>query len=319
MNTIKILIWYFSISNNLFFFILTSYLGNGILGNVYVPSKYSQNTFTPVCCHVCSDCESPAMRLEPLRDSMLKSNNVSELERTLPIVLYLFSTDAIRTLLLQLEEILWGEIEIIKSLSACPVLSRHLWAQWEEASCCRVSENQYLSSKEYQWAFTLPKYLWKLPGSAIPTIIKRTKHCHCQKKDCHWQKKDRHQFQRKLESRTVRMPDHCYKQSSPSKTRPWCLFLPSTGTSSAGWFGHWCVMSGEIGWREEQELDRRLMATTHCLWNSSQEKMEGQTLVSWSRANTRTWTRQLWKVWETKGVLSWMKEDDDNGFTWRLT
>jgi len=40
---------------NIFFFILTSYLGNDILGNVYVPSKYSQNTFTPVCCHVCSD------------------------------------------------------------------------------------------------------------------------------------------------------------------------------------------------------------------------------------------------------------------------
>jgi len=37
---------------------VTSYLGNDILGNiydkVYVPSKYSQNTFTPVCCHVCS-------------------------------------------------------------------------------------------------------------------------------------------------------------------------------------------------------------------------------------------------------------------------
>jgi len=54
LNTIKVLIWYFSISNNIFFFILTSYLGNDILGNIYVPSKYSQNTFTPVCCHVCS-------------------------------------------------------------------------------------------------------------------------------------------------------------------------------------------------------------------------------------------------------------------------
>ena len=54
LNTIKVLIWYFSISNNIFFFILTSYLGNGILGNVYVPSKYSQHNFTPVCCHVCS-------------------------------------------------------------------------------------------------------------------------------------------------------------------------------------------------------------------------------------------------------------------------
>jgi len=40
LNTIKILIWYFSISNNIFFFILTSYLGNDILGNVY----YHQNT-----------------------------------------------------------------------------------------------------------------------------------------------------------------------------------------------------------------------------------------------------------------------------------
>jgi len=65
------------------------------------------------------------------------------------------------------------------------------------------------------------------------------------------------------------------------------------------------------------------MATTHdhCLWNSSQEKMEGRTLVCRSRADTRTRTRRLQKVWEIKGVLSWMKEDDDNayGCAWRLT
>ena len=47
-NIIKILIWYFSISIKIFFFILNTYLVDDILGENYVPSKYSLNIFTPM-------------------------------------------------------------------------------------------------------------------------------------------------------------------------------------------------------------------------------------------------------------------------------
>ena len=53
-NIIRISIRYLSISDKIYFVILKTYLVDNILGEIYVPSKYSQNTFTSVCWDVCS-------------------------------------------------------------------------------------------------------------------------------------------------------------------------------------------------------------------------------------------------------------------------
>ena len=55
LNTIQILIWYFIISNKISFFILNTYIVYDIGGEIYVPSKCSQNIFTLVSWDVCSD------------------------------------------------------------------------------------------------------------------------------------------------------------------------------------------------------------------------------------------------------------------------
>ena len=53
-NIIRIPILYFSISNKEYFFILNTYLVDDILGEIYVPWKYSQNIFTSVSWDACS-------------------------------------------------------------------------------------------------------------------------------------------------------------------------------------------------------------------------------------------------------------------------
>ena len=53
-NITRILIWYFSISNKIYIFILITCLVEDISGEIYVPSKYSQNIFTSGSWDVCS-------------------------------------------------------------------------------------------------------------------------------------------------------------------------------------------------------------------------------------------------------------------------
>ena len=54
LNINKILIWYFSISNKIYIFVLNTYLVDDILGEIYVSSKYCQNISISVSWCVCS-------------------------------------------------------------------------------------------------------------------------------------------------------------------------------------------------------------------------------------------------------------------------